>query len=155
MSKENELRVAVENAKASDATAQRLEESYIRYVLLANAGGIAACLGIADAMVGHKSDAPISFSSVAGPISLFLAGIISAGLVLALLRARARHENDEHNKVILRLLAESGHEVPHLPPVFGAIESRALPHLTRGINICGLVSQVCFVAGAVWGLTRL
>lgn len=155
MSKENELRVAVELTKALDATAQRLEEAYIRYVVLANAGGIAACLGIADALVNRKGASAISLSSLAGPMWLFLMGIISGGLVVALLARRARHENDEQNQTILRLLCEAGHEAPHLPPAFSRIERKGLPHLTWAINFLGIVSQFCFAIGAIWGMARI
>ncbi len=63
MSKEDELRIAVELTKALDATAQRLEEAYVRYVMLANAAGIAACLEIADALVNRKSTKTMSKST--------------------------------------------------------------------------------------------
>jgi hypothetical protein len=76
MSKEDELRIAVELTKALDATAQRLEEAYVRYVMLANAAGIAACLEIADALVNRKSTKTMSrinscFGSRAKPAVTF------------------------------------------------------------------------------------
>ena len=76
---------------AADTIAQRLEEAYVKYIVLANAGGIVACLGIEGALVGGKGNAAqsISFAAVAGPMWLFLIGLISGGLIVSLQRARA------------------------------------------------------------------
>ena len=152
MNKEDEFRIAVELAKGLDSTAQRLEEAYIRYLVLANAGGIAASLGIADALVSRRGGAAISLSSLAGPMWLFLAGIISGGLVVALLARRARHESDMQNQRLLQLTREVGYDVPDLPPLFNWIERKGLSYLTQAINFLGIISQFCFAIGAVWGL---
>jgi hypothetical protein len=52
------IRQAFQNALAADAIAQRLKEAYVKYIILPNAGGIAACLGIKGALVGKGSAAP-------------------------------------------------------------------------------------------------
>ena len=85
-------------------------------------------------------------------ILLILAGIISGGLVVALLARRARHESDMQNQRLLQLTREVGYDVPDLPPLFNWIERKGLSYLTQAINFLGIISQFCFAIGAVWGL---
>ncbi|MGH6818385.1 MAG: hypothetical protein ACREC1_06390 [Methylovirgula sp.] len=79
----NAIRQALIDAKASDARAQRLEETYVRYLVLANAGGILACLGVADALVTGKGKG-IVLLAVTGPMWIFLVGLIASGLIVSL-----------------------------------------------------------------------
>ena len=46
---------ALADAKSAEAIALRLEDAYIRYIVLANTGGMAACLSLANGLLGEKT----------------------------------------------------------------------------------------------------
>jgi uncharacterized membrane protein len=143
---------ALADAKVAAATEQRLEEAYIRYIILANAGGIVACLGIADALVNRASSS-IPLSPI--PMWLFLIGLISGGVIVSLQRAQARHLAEQNVLKVVTLRKAKGDTVPTLPPLFSDIERKGLRYLTRVIIGLGLIGQFCFCIGAVWGLVEV
>ena len=150
------IRQAITEARAADATAQRLEESYVRLLVLANAGGLIACLGIADALAGSKgSPAALSFAALTGPMWFFLFGLIFGGIVVSLQRARAVRDSEQHGRRALQVLKDTGLIVPTPPSAFSRAELKGLPHLTTAINILGIASPGCFLVGAIWGLLRI
>lgn len=150
------IRQAIQNALAADTIAQRLKETYVKYIILANAGGIVACLGIEGALVGKSSAAPIiPFSAIAWPMWLFLFGLICDGLVVSLERARAVDFSEQQGREALRLTRETGRIVPTVESVFSPIERKGLKHLTLAINILAVIGQFLFVIGAIWGLVRI
>jgi hypothetical protein len=151
------VRLAIQNAVAADKIAQRLKEAYVKYIVLANAGGIVACLGIEGALVGSKTVAapPIPFSAVAWPMWLFLLGLICGGLVVTLERARAVDFSEQQGREALRIMRETGRIVPTVQSAFTPIERKGLPHVTLAINVLGIISQFSFAIGAVWGLARI
>jgi hypothetical protein len=150
------MRQAIQSAVAADTIAQRLEEAYVKYIVLANAGGIVACLGIEGALVGGKGNAAqISFAAVAGPMWLFLIGLISGGLIVSLQRARAVDESERQGREALRILRDAGRIVPTVESAFPAIARKGLKHLTLAINVLGIIGQFSFLAGAVWGLVKV
>src|SRR5487761_560505 len=101
------IRQAIAEARAAEATAQRLEESYVRLLVLANAGGLLACLGIADALVGGKGSAKaLSFAALTGPMWFFLGGLISGGLIVSLQTARAARDSEKHGREALQVLKD-------------------------------------------------
>ena len=147
------VRQAIAEARAADATAQRLTESYVRLLVLANAGGMIACLGIADALAGGKgSPAALSFAALAGPMWLFFFGLISGGLTVSIQRASAVRDSEQHGRRALQALRDMGLIVPTPPSAFSRPELKALPHLTTAINVLGIASSACFFFGAIWGL---
>lgn len=151
------IRQAIQSAVAADTIAQRLEEAYVKYIVLANAGGIVACLGIEGALVGGKGNAAqsISFAAVAGPMWLFLIGLISGGLIVSLQRARAVDDSERQGREALRVLRDAGRIVPTVESAFPAIARKGLKHLTLAINVLGIIGQFSFLAGAVWGLVKV
>jgi hypothetical protein len=151
------VRQAVQNALAADKIAERLKEAYVKYIILANAGGIVACLGIEGALVGGRGNAAASIpiSAVAGPMWCFLAGVICGGLVVTLERARAIHQSEQHGRTALEILRDTGRIVPTVKSTFSAIERKGLPHLARAIDVLGVISQLSFIFGAIWGLIRI
>jgi hypothetical protein len=150
------IRQAIAEARTADATAQRLEESYVRLLVLANAGGLVACLGIADALVGGKGpSAALSFSALVGPMWFFLFGLIFGGIVVSLQRARAVRDSEEHGRQALQVLKDMGLIVPTPSPAFSRVELKGLRHLTTAINVLGIASPACFFVGAIWGLLRI
>ena len=116
-----------------------------------------ACLGIEGALVGSKAITapPISFSAVAWPMRLFLLGLICGGLVVTLERARAIDFSEQQGREALRIMRETGRIVPTVELAFSGIQRKGLPHVTRAIDILGVISQLSFVVGAIWGLVRI
>lgn len=150
------IRQAIQNAIAADKIAQQLKEAYIKYIILANAGGIVACLGIEGALVGKSSAAPIiPFSAVACSMWLFLCGLICGGVIVSLERARAVDFSEQQGREALRLIRETGRIVPAVESAFSPIERKGLKHLTLAINVLGVISQLLFLAGAILGLIRI
>jgi hypothetical protein len=151
------IRLAIQNAMAADQIAQRLKEAYVKYIILANAGGIVACLGIEGALVGSKANdaPPIPFSAVSWPMRLFLLGLICGGLVVTLERARAIDASEQQGREALRIMRDTGSIVPTVESTFSAIERKSLPHIILAINILGIISQVSFFIGSIWGLARI
>jgi hypothetical protein len=151
------IRHAIQAAMAADKVAQRLEETTVKYIVLANAGGIVACLGIEGALVGGKAgSAPsIPFSAVAGPMWFFLAGLMFGGLIVSLQRARAVATSEQQGRDALRILRETGRIVPSVESAFSPMERKGVPHITLAINVLGIISQFSFVIGAIWGLVRI
>jgi hypothetical protein len=151
------IRRAIKSAVAADTIAQRLEEAYVKYIVLANAGGIVACLGIEGALLGGKGNAAQStaFAAVAGPMWLFLIGLISGGLIVSLQRARAVDDSERQGREALRILRDAGRIVPTVESAFSATERKALKQLTLAINVLGIVGQFSFLGGAVWGLVKV
>jgi len=150
------IRQAIQNAISADKIAQQLKETYIKYIILANAGGIVACLGIEGALVGKSSAAPIiPFSAVACSMWLFLWGLICGGLVVSLERARAVDFSEQQGREALRIIRETGRIVPAVESAFSPIERKGLKHLPIAINSLGLISQLFFFIGAIWGLVRI
>ena len=150
------IRQAIGEARTADATAQRLEESYVRLLVLANAGGLIACLGIADALAGGKAPpGTLSFTALAGPMWFFLFGLICGGIIVSLQRARAVRDSEKHGRRALQVLKDMGLIVPTPPSTFYRAELKGLPHLTTAINVLGIASPACFLVGAIWGLLRI
>jgi hypothetical protein len=147
------IRQAIAEARAADATAQRLEESYVRLLVLANAGGLIACLGIADALAGRKgSPATLSFAALAGLMWFFLFGLIFGGIIVSFQRARAVQASEKHGRGALQVIKDMGLIVPTPPSAFSRTELKGLPHLTTAISIA---SPTGFLVGAIWGLLRI
>jgi hypothetical protein len=133
-----------------------LEESYVRLLVLAIAGGLLACLGIADALAGGKgSPAALSFAALTGPMWFFLFGLIFSGIIVSLQRARAARDSEGHGRRALQVLKDMGLIVPSPASAFSRVERRGLPHLTTAINVLGIASPACFLVGAIWGLLRI
>ncbi|WP_158812557.1 hypothetical protein [Methylocapsa sp. S129] len=150
------VRQAIADARAADAKAERLEESYVRLLVLGNAGGLIACFGIADALAGNKESAgTFSLAALTGPMWLFFIGLIFGGLIVSIQQKRAVRESEEHGQKALQAIKDIGLIVPRVPPTFSPIELKAVPHLTTAINILGILSQAFFFLGAVWGLFRI
>jgi hypothetical protein len=146
---------ALADAKSAEAIALRLEDAYIRYIVLANTGGMAACLSLANGLLGEKTLPAITFHSLTWPMWLFLAGLISGALIVSLRRAQATHTAEKRAHDVIKILREAGRIAPTPLTVFSAIERKALPALTLAINVLGLLSQFSFFAGAVWGLIEI
>lgn len=150
------IRQAIGEARVADATAQRLEESYVRLLVLANAGGLIACLGIADALASGKgSPGALSFTALTEPMWFFLSGLICGGIIVSLQRARAVRDSEKHGRGALQVLKDMGLIVPTPPSAFPRAGLRGLPHLTTAINVLGIASPGCFLIGAIWGLVRI
>ncbi|WP_174502016.1 hypothetical protein [Acidiphilium sp. C61] len=150
------IRQAIADARTADATAQRLTEGYVHLLILANAGGLVACLGIADALAGGRdSSSLISYAALTGPMWFFLFGLIFGSLIVSMMRVRAVRDSEEHGQRALQALKDAGVIVPTLPSVFSRVERKGLPHLNRAINVLGIASPACFLVGAVWGLLRI
>jgi hypothetical protein len=143
-----------EATKTEDANAQRLIEESVRYIILANAGGIAACLTLAGGLLKDKA-ATIPISDVTGPMWLFLIGMIVGGLVVSLLRAQAQDFAEKHAANATAIIRNTGRTVSETESAFSAIERKGLPHVTLGIKVLALVGQLTFVAGAAWGLIEI
>ena len=147
---------AIAEARAADAIAQRLTESYVRLLILANAGGLLACLGIADALAGGKGlPGALSFAALTGPMWFFLFGLIFGSLIVSMMKARAVRDSEEHGRQALQVLKDASVVVPTPPPVFSRVERKGLPHLNRAIDVLGIASPACFLVGAIWGLLRI
>jgi hypothetical protein len=131
-----------------------LEDAYIRYLTLANAGGVVGCLGIADALA-NKSAVATALSSVVGPIAAFFFGVVFCGLVVSLRGKQALHQAEEHARRANGILADIGHGVVLPRGAFGPLEAKALPHLNRMINALGLLGQLAFLVGGIWGLIAM
>jgi len=150
------FRNEIAEARAADATVQRLTESYVRLFVLANAGGMLACLGIADALAGGKGlPGALSFAALAGPMWFFLFGLIFGGLTVSIMRARAVRDSVQHGERALQAIRDMGLIVPTPPSPFSRPELKGLPHLTTAINVLGIASPACFLVGAIWGLLRI
>lgn len=149
------IRQAIAEARTADATAQRLEESYVRLLVLANAGGLIACLGIADALAGGKASlGAMPFAALTVPMWFFLVGLVCGGIIVSLQRARAVRDSEKHGRGALQVLRDMGLIVPTPPAAFSRVELKGAPHLTTAINILGIASAASFLVGAVWGLVR-
>lgn len=150
------FRHEIAEARAADATAQRLTESYVRLFVLANAGGMLACLGIADALAGGKgSPGALSFAALTGPMWFFLFGLIFGGLTVSVMRARAVRDSVQHGERALQAIRHMSLIVPTVPSPFSHPELKALPHLDRAIDVLGIASPACFLIGAIWGLIQI
>ncbi|MCA7118339.1 MAG: hypothetical protein LGL72_02775 [Acidibrevibacterium sp.] len=150
------IRQAIAEARTADATAQRLEESYVRLLVLANAGGLIACLGIADALAGGKASAgALSFAALTVPMWFFLVGLVCGGIIVSLQRVRAVRDSEKHGRGALQVLKDMGLIVPTPPSAFSRAELKGLPHLTMAINVLGIASPACFLIGAIWGLVHI
>lgn len=146
-----EIRQALTDARAAEAEGSRLQEAYIRYIVLANAGGIAACLGAANAILAAKG--PISF--VDHPLGCFLTGMISGGLLSSIRSKQAQKLADERARTAHSLIKRAGHQMPDPPPSFSKLEERGLAVANLAVVVLGLVGQFAFIAGAIWGLVLI
>jgi hypothetical protein len=149
------IQQALDDAKVSEAVALRFEDAYIRYIVLANAGGMTACLSFANGFLGEKASSTITLHALIWPMWLFLAGLISGALVMTLRRAQATHMAEKQARNAIKIMQDAGHIVPNPPPVFSAIERKGLPALNLAINTLGVAGQLAFFAGAVWGLIKI
>jgi len=149
------IQQALGDARAAEAVALRFEDSYIRYIVLANAGGMAACLSFANGLLGSKASSTITLHALIGPMWLFLAGLISGALIVSLRRAQSTHTAEKRAREALKILKDAGHIVPNPPQVFSAIERKGLPALNIAINALGIIGQFAFLIGAVWGLVEI
>ncbi|EKN01373.1 MULTISPECIES: hypothetical protein [unclassified Acidocella] len=143
-------------AKAAQARSLTLEDTYIQYVTFANAGGIAACLGIADVLAG-KTGAPLAaeLPATIGPMALFFIGLIASGVTLSLRSKQALHEAEETARRANHLLEGMGHGVTLPHGAFSPLEVRVLPYLNKAVNAAGLVAQFAFLFGGIWGLHHI
>lgn len=147
---------ALSEARALQSRALSLEDTYIRYVTLANSGGILACLGIADAIAGKEgSGISPALSNIVGPITVFFAGLICCGVVTSLRGKLAWHHVDEEARRVNAILADRGHDVAVATKGYPPVMAKGLPYLNTAINILGIGAQVAFVMGGVWGLCHL
>lgn len=138
--------------RSSDAASQRFKEMYIRFLVLANAGGIAACLSIAGSIAGKGASQTISLAAAVGPLSMFLLGVISAGLIVSLMYKSALFNADQHAQKLAGLLQEAGLIVAKPKSVFMPIELKGVlivDHVIMGLSV---VSPMAFVTGSIWGL---
>jgi len=152
----NNIAQALADARASNVRAVNLEDTYIRYVILANAGGIAACLGIADAIVGKQGRVLIpAISEIICPLWLFFFGLIAGGVMVSLRAAQATHQTEQNAERAKTLLASFGQNIPPHEGIFSKIEEKAIPYLNYAINAFGIISQFCFFIGGFWGILRI
>jgi hypothetical protein len=142
------LQQKIAEMKSADAVAQRLKESYIRYVVLANAGGLAAC----GTLIGGKG---VALAGILGPVICFLVGLVAGGLIVSLMGKQATHRAEQLGQEVIKMLQDTGQMVATPKPVFSAIERKGLPIIEGTINVLGLVSQFAFVGGAAWGLALI
>jgi hypothetical protein len=149
------IQQALSDARAAEAIALRLEDSYIRYIVLANAGGMAACLSFANGLLGNKASSAIALHSLIWPMWLFFAGLVAGALIVSLRRVQSTHMADKRAREALKIMKDAGHIVPNLPQVFSAIERKGLPALNFAINALGIISQFAFLFGAAWGLIKI
>lgn len=140
--------------KVADAMAQRHQETYIRYVVLANAGGIAACLSASGKMGGEKVGT-LSSASLIGPLALYLVGVVTGAVIFSLLSKQATLQIEELSQEVTELLRGPGRIVPTPPKIFSNIERKGARNSDYGINVLGLVSQISFVIGSIWGLALI
>lgn len=152
----SEIAQELARASALHSRGLALEDAYIRYVILANAGGVVACLGIADALAGKSAIgiAP-ALSDVVGPIAVFLSGVIFSGLLVSLRAVQALHEAEEHARRANSIREELGHGVVLPRGAFGSFGAKILPHLNLAINAFGLWGQFAFAVGSILGINAL
>ncbi len=149
------IQQALGDARAAEAIALRFEDSYIRYIVLANAGGLAACLSFANGLLGNKASSGIALHSLIWPMWLFLAGLVCGALMVSLRRAQSTHMAEKRAREALKVMKDAGHIVPNPPQAFSAIERKGLPALNFAINALGIISQFTFLIGAAWGLIKI
>ena len=149
------IQQALAEANEAQAVALRFEDAYIRYIVLANAGGLAACLSFANGLLGTKATSAITLHALLGPMWFFLVGLIFGAFIVTLRRAQSTDMAEKRARDALKIMQDAGHIVPNPPPVFSAIERKGLPALNLAINVCGVISQAAFVIGAIWGLVEI
>lgn len=147
---------AFSDLPALRSRALSLEDTYIRYVTLANSGGILACLGIANALAGKEgSSISPALSNVVGPITVFFAGLICCGILTSL---RGKLAWDQFDKEIRRanaILVDHGYDEAISIEEYPTVMAKGVPHLNVAINILGIGAQLAFIVGGVWGLCHL
>lgn len=147
---------ALSDARSLQSRATDLEDTYIRYVLFANSGGILACLGIANSLAGKEHRAlSLPLANVAGPIAIFFVGLIFCGLITSLRGKLALHDAEEAASHANSIMFDLGHGVTLPKGAFSPIEKRGIPYLNRAINILGIFAQLAFLVGGVWGIVSL
>ncbi|MBB2170328.1 hypothetical protein HLH36_18605 [Gluconacetobacter aggeris] len=147
---------ALSDARTLQSRAMSLEDTYIRYVTLANSGGILACLGIADALAGKEgSGVSPALSNIVGPIAVFFFGLICCGLVTSLRGKLALHYAETEGRRANGILVDLGRGVALPRGAFSPVEEKGLPYLNTAINFLGIGAQIAFVAGGIWGFYRL
>jgi hypothetical protein len=146
-----EIRQALDDARAAYAVSRRLQETFIRYIVLANTGGIAACLGVANALVGAK----VPPSPVLWPMGLFVAGLVCGGGIVSIQSKLETRQAEQRAHDAIDLLKQAGHEVPPQAPVFSPLLMRGLKIANVSVNVLGILGQGFFVAGAIWGMHLL
>lgn len=157
----NELRVRafaqiLSDAQKLQSRALSLEDTYIRYVTLANSGGILACLGIANALAGKEgSSVSPALSSIVGPIAVFFFGLICCGIVTSLRGKLALHDAETQARRANEVLIEFGKGLALPKGAFSPLEMKALPILNLAINLFGIGAQMAFIVGGIWGLIHL
>lgn len=149
------IQQALAEANEAQAVTLRFEDAYIRYIVLANAGGLAACLSFANGLLGHKAASTITLHALIWPMWIFLVGLISGAFIVTLRRAQSTDMAEKRARDAIKIMQDAGHIVPNPPPVFSAIERKGLPSLNLAINVFGGISQVAFVIGAIWGLVEI
>ena len=149
------IQQALDDAKVAEAIAFKFENSYIRYIVLANAGGMAACLSFANGLLGNRASSAITLHSLIWPMWLFLGGLVSGALIVSLRRVQSIHMAEKRAREALKIMKDAGHIVPNPPQVFSAIERKGLPALNFAINALGIISQFAFLIGAAWGLIKI
>lgn len=149
------IQQALADANEAQAVALRFEGAYIRYIVLANAGGLTACLSFANGLLDHKAASTITLHTLIWPMWIFLVGLSSGAFIVTLRRAQSTHMAEKRARDAIKIMQDAGHIVPNPPPVFSAIERKGLPMLNLAINIFGVISQVAFVIGAIWGLLEV
>ena len=142
----------IADIRASDQTSQRFKEMYIRFLVLANAGGIAACLSMAGSIAGKGQSEAIALKAAVGPLAIFLIGVMSAGLIVSLMYKAALHETEQRAMKLAGFLQEAGLIVATPKTVFMPIELKGVLIVDRAIMILGVVSPIAFVIGSIWGL---
>ena len=147
----DQIRQALEDARAADAASRRMQDTYIRYIAFANAGGIAACLGVANALVGAK----VPPSPVLGPMSLFLLGLVCGGAIVSIQSKMEKERAERCAHDAIAMLKQAGHEVPPQAPVFSPLLMRGLKIANLSVNVSGILGQGFFLAGAIWGMHLL
>lgn len=150
-----EIQRMLAEAISQQATSQRLTEQYVRYLVLGNGGGLLACLTFAGGLVKDRISTAIPIQNVALPMWCFLIGLIFGVLIVSIQRAQAAHFAETNARGSIDTMKKAGAIIADPKPAFSKIEQRGLPHLTAAINICGLISQFAFFAGAIWGMIRI
>lgn len=140
--------------KESDAKAQRHQETYIRYVVLANAGGVAACLSALGIVTSGKVGT-LSPSALVGPLAVYLIGLATGAIIFSLLSKQSTLQIEKLSDEVTALLRGTGQIVPTPPKIFSSIERKGAQISDRAVNALGLISQFSFVVGSIWGLALI